>query len=112
MLYEFQNIAGQVSEYLGTSEAMSEKLLSTLFIILGLVALRYLLIMLVFWRSDKASIHYTFKRYSFQVFFVLGVLMVGKVWFEGFQSVATFLSLLSVGLALAPNSSKAAIEAG
>ncbi len=101
MLYEFQNIAGQVSEYLGTSEAMSEKLLSTLFIILGLVALRYLLIMLVFWRSDKASIHYTFKRYSFQLFFVLGVLMVGKVWFEGFQSVATFLGLLSVGLALA-----------
>ncbi|MCH8557622.1 MAG: mechanosensitive ion channel family protein [Balneolia bacterium] len=101
MIPYFQDIAVQVSEYLGTSTAISENLLQTLFIILGLIAIRYLLIVLVYWRSSSAAVHYNFKRYSTQIFVVLGLLLVGKVWIEGFQSVATFLGLLSVGLALA-----------
>jgi small-conductance mechanosensitive channel len=31
----------------------------------------------------------------------IGILLVGRLWFKGFQSVATFLGLLSAGLAIA-----------
>jgi small-conductance mechanosensitive channel len=31
----------------------------------------------------------------------LGILLVGRVWFNGFQDIATFLGLLSAGLAIA-----------
>lgn len=101
MIPYFQDIAIRVSDYLGTSAAISENLVQTLFVIIGLVALRYLLIALVYRRSSSPAVHYNFKRYSTQIFVILGLLLVGKVWIEGFQSIATFLGLLSVGLALA-----------
>jgi len=31
----------------------------------------------------------------------LGILLVGRIWFEGFQSIATFLGLVSAGIAIA-----------
>ncbi|AXI99444.1 Mechanosensitive ion channel [Cyclonatronum proteinivorum] len=98
---QFTQIAQNVSDYLGTSVGISENLLHSLVIILVLLLLRYLMIAFVFWKSKTPSVHYNFRRYSAQVFFVIGVFLIGRVWFEGFQSIATFLGLLSVGLALA-----------
>ncbi|MCC5934791.1 MAG: mechanosensitive ion channel family protein [Candidatus Cyclonatronum sp.] len=98
---QFRQIAQQVSDYLGTSVGISENLLHSLLVILVLLLLRYVFIALVYWKSKSPAVHYNFKRLSTQAFFVIGIFLIGKIWFEGFQSIATFLGLLSVGLALA-----------
>ena len=91
----------QVSELLGTSTGFSENIIQTVIVILVLLLLRYLFILVLFIRIKSPDKHYNIKRYSAHITFVIGVFLVGKIWFEGFQSLATFLGLLSVGLALA-----------
>jgi small-conductance mechanosensitive channel len=47
------------------------------------------------------QVHYQWRRISGYAAFVLTVLLVGRVLFEGFHNAATFLGLLSAGLAIA-----------
>ncbi len=44
---------------------------------------------------------YKWKKTTSYIFVFLGFIIVGRVWFEGIQSLATFLGLLSAGLAIA-----------
>ncbi|MCH8568202.1 MAG: mechanosensitive ion channel family protein [Balneolales bacterium] len=97
----FTRLSEQVASSLGTSVGFSDSLLQSAAVIVVLLLVRYLFLIVVYWQSKSPQIHYNYKRYSAQVAFVMGVFLIGKIWFEGFQSLATFLGLLSVGLALA-----------
>ncbi len=97
----FSELTQRVSESLGTSIGLSENLIQSVVVILVLLLVRYLFLIIVYWQTKDPAKHYNYKRYSTQVIFVIAVFVVGKIWFEGFQSLATFLGLLSVGLALA-----------
>lgn len=44
---------------------------------------------------------YRWRRTSSYVATVIGLMLVGRIWFEGIQSIATFLGLFSAGLAFA-----------
>jgi small-conductance mechanosensitive channel len=44
---------------------------------------------------------YQWKKTTTYLIVFLGFLIVGRIWFEGIQSLATFLGLLSAGLAIA-----------
>ncbi|MBZ0199913.1 MAG: mechanosensitive ion channel, partial [Ignavibacteriaceae bacterium] len=35
------------------------------------------------------------------VVFTIGFILIGRVWFEGFGSIATFLGLITAGIAIA-----------
>jgi small-conductance mechanosensitive channel len=49
---------------------------------------------------DVRSLYSWKKTVNYTLVFI-GVLLVGRVWFEGVQSIATFLGLASAGLAIA-----------
>jgi small-conductance mechanosensitive channel len=63
--------------------------------------LRTLLLKAVWRRTEAFQIRYRWRKFSNYVAFFLAILFLGRVWFEEFQSVATFLGLLSAGLAIA-----------
>ncbi|MCS7029250.1 MAG: mechanosensitive ion channel family protein [Bacteroidia bacterium] len=50
--------------------------------------------------KEKKTKYQTGKTINYVISF-LGVLIVARIWFDGFQSIATFLGLLSAGLAIA-----------
>jgi small-conductance mechanosensitive channel len=50
--------------------------------------------------SDVKS-NYKWKKTTSYISVFLGFILVGRIWFEGIQSLATFLGLLSAGLAIA-----------
>jgi len=50
--------------------------------------------------KEKKTKYQTGKTINYTISF-LGVLVVARIWFDGFQSIATFLGLLSAGLAIA-----------
>jgi small-conductance mechanosensitive channel len=83
------------------SEAQYKILLSLVNIIL--VWIVYQLIQRVFvQRIEDARSRYQWRKNSGYVFFFIGILLVARVWSEeGFQSLFTFLGLLSAGLAIA-----------
>lgn len=64
-------------------------------------SLRWLILKLVWRQTEDLRVRYQWRRISSYAAFVLTVLLAGRVLFEGFHGAATFLGLLSAGLAIA-----------
>lgn len=52
-------------------------------------------------RVKELRSQFSWKKSSTYAFVIIGFVVVGRVWFEGIQSLATFLGLLSAGIAIA-----------
>ncbi len=50
--------------------------------------------------SDYSK-RYTWKKTTTYISVFIGIALVGKIWFDGFRSIATYFGLLSAGLAIA-----------
>ena len=78
-----------------------EKLLVTIAILLVLWLTRLLVLFIVHRRSDDVRIRYRWKKTSQYVAVTVAFVVVGMIWIQGFRSLATYLGLLSAGLAIA-----------
>lgn len=95
----------QINEWLQTAIEIpadfSGKLLSSFVVILLILFVRALVMKAVWRRTEVFQVRYQWRKTSNYVAFFLAILFLGRVWFQEFQSVATFLGLLSAGLAIA-----------
>ncbi len=66
-----------------------------------LYILRRLTIRLIKKHTDDIRSIYYWQKTTGYIATLIGILVVGRIWFRGFQSIATFLGLLSAGLAVA-----------
>lgn len=80
---------------------IQDKLLASAFIILILWLISMLIYKVVLHRIKDLQLRYRLKKTVTYVISLVGILMVGLVWFEEFQSITTFLGLFSAGLAIA-----------
>ncbi len=80
---------------------VQHRLLLSLVILFLLVLVRKLVLSLVYRRHDDIRIRYRWKKTSLYVGVTVVAFLLARVWFEGFHSVATYLGLLSAGLAIA-----------
>ena len=76
-------------------------LIESCLIILVLFAIHFVVIRIVRRQTDDDSIRYKWRKNLTYFLSFLGFLFIGRIWFEGMGSVATFLGLLSAGLAIA-----------
>ena len=88
-------------QVLGLSPKLQSKLLISVITILIALILRRLTLNVVFQKFEDVRIRYRWRKSSAYIAFFLVVLVMGRVWFEGFQSIATYLGLLSAGVAIA-----------
>jgi len=86
---------------MGLSPSIQGKLLISLIAILIVLILRFLILRVVFQRFEDVRVRYRWRKSSAYLAFLFAVLVLGRVWFEGFQTIATFLGLLSAGIAIA-----------
>jgi len=77
------------------------KFLGSLAAIVVLMLVRLFVLKAVWRRTEVFQVRYRWRKFSNYVVFFLAILFLGRVWFEEFQSVATFLGLLSAGIAIA-----------
>ncbi len=98
MLQEFIE---QLSNYIEKWPAVSYQIGASLVAILLLWVIRMAAIRVVNKRTDDAKARYKWRKNLTYLTVFLGVLIVGRIWFEALHSVATFLGLLSAGLAIA-----------
>lgn len=79
------------------------KLAMTVLIVVGLLTLRTLLIGMVYRKLDKEDVkaRYRWKRSIKNTYYVLVVTLIGLYWLEHIGSLATFLGLITAGLAIA-----------
>ena len=75
-------------------------LFTSIIIILILWLLQTLVMSIVVRRVEDVRLRYRWRKTSKSVAAALGVVFVGRVWFEGIQSLATFLGLVAAGLTI------------
>ena len=99
------NILDELTEAIqGTFQidaATLEKLLISCAVVLVLWLSRLLVLVIVNRRSDDVRIRYRWKKTSQYVTATIAVIVIGMIWIQGFRSLATYLGLLSAGLAIA-----------
>ncbi len=90
-----------LKEIFDFSQEFQAKLLGSFLAIVFLLLIRKILLSIVFRGTKKVGIRYRWRKTSAYVTFVFCVFVIGGVWFKGFQSISTYLGLLSAGLAIA-----------
>jgi len=82
-------------------DVTSQRLIQSAAIVIVLVLVRLLAVRIVARWTDDVRILYRARKIATYASVVLGLIIVGRVWFQGVGSLATFLGLLSAGIAIA-----------
>ena len=96
-----ENLKNWITQTTKLTPWVQGNLFASLIIILMLWLLRTLVMAIVWRRTEDVRVRYRWRKTSNTVAVVLGFVLVGRGWFEGIQSLATFLGLLTAGLAIA-----------
>lgn len=96
-----KQIADLISNATGLGSGMQMKIISSLIIVLGLWLARFLIVNIMWRRIEDVRNRYIAQKTVTYTVVLLGIIMIGRVWFEGFEPLATFLGLLSAGLVIA-----------
>jgi small-conductance mechanosensitive channel len=76
------------------------KLITSLFIILGIVLLRHFFLRIILQRLETLEQRYKWNKGIQTAAIILAIVCIGPIWIAGFQNTATYLGLLTAGLAI------------
>jgi small-conductance mechanosensitive channel len=94
-------ITSWIQEFTGLSPEVQAKIYTSLIVIILLWLIRTLVIRIVWRKTEEPYVRYRWRKSTIYSVVVIGLLIVGRIWFAGVQSIATFLGLLTAGLAIA-----------
>ncbi len=77
------------------------KIVVTIALLVVLKIIHLIILKVMFKNIEEPRKRYRWKKTLTYIFVFIGFLVVGRVWFQAFQSFATFLGLLTAGLAIA-----------
>lgn len=75
--------------------------IETVAIIIALFVIRMVIIRIVYRQVEDTEIRYKWRKNVTYLIVFVGLLLIGRTWVEAIGSLATFLGLLSAGLAIA-----------
>ncbi len=79
----------------------TDAIVLTLIVVSSLALLRWVLGWVIDRRTSDVRMRYRTKKLVTYTVTTLGIFLTGSIWFAGFQSLGTFLGLLTAGLAVA-----------
>ena len=91
----------QLSDFIEQSPELTYNLIVSVIAIFVLWLIRFIAVRIVNRNIKDKKIQYKWRKNLTYFSVFLGFLVVGRIWFEGLGSIATFLGLLSAGLAIA-----------
>ena len=89
---------GQVT---GLGSPTIVKLLVTAAIVIALWLFRWVWLTITNRHTDDPQVRYRWRKIATYSLTIIGLILVGRVWLEGIQSLVTYLGLLSAGIAIA-----------
>lgn len=90
-----------LSNLLGIEIITASRIVLSVIIIFILWLVRLIILKISLRGEADPHRQYKWRKNSSYIAFTIGFFLVGRIWFEGVQSIATFLGLLSAGLAIA-----------
>jgi len=95
------NVNSWLHDSLGLSPAAQQRLLASVAIVVILWLLRRVMLSILWRRVDDVRVRYRWQKSTSYIVVPLGFLLIGRIWFEGVGPLATFLGLVSAGVAIA-----------
>jgi len=95
------NVHDWITQVLGIDSTLQQRILTSLLIVFLLALFRSLLLRVVWRRTEDVQVRYHWQKMTIYLAFTLGFILVGRVWFLGIHSLATFLGLAAAGVAIA-----------
>jgi small-conductance mechanosensitive channel len=86
---------------IGLSPEIQGKVFISIITVFIVLVLRYIILRIVFQRFEDVRTRYKWRKISAYLSFLFAILILGRIWIGGFQSIATFLGLVSAGVAIA-----------
>lgn len=77
------------------------KVIKSLFTIALLVLFKFMIQKFILKRISNVKSHYQWRKIVNSFIYILGIVLVGRLWYAGVQSLVTYLGLLSAGIAIA-----------
>ena len=81
--------------------AFQARVIISILLIIFIWLMRSLLLRIVLRRNDNAGTNYQWRKISSYISFIVIILALGMMWLSDFKNIATFLGLVSAGLAIA-----------
>lgn len=85
----------------GLNIAVQDKIYISILIIAVLWLIRFITYKIVCNKTENAQSRYRWHKSLTYITVIIGLIVVGRVWFAGMQSIATYLGLVSAGIAIA-----------
>lgn len=96
-----ENIRQNLVDYFLNSPDLTAKFIETIGVLVLLWLLRLIILRVVNNQTENKRTQYKWRKNLSYGSFFIGFLVVVQIWYSGIQSVATFLGLLSAGIAIA-----------
>ena len=96
-----EKIVDMVQSTIGLGQSAQIKIMNTIIIILVLWLIRFIIRRIIYRQTEDVKTRYVWMKTNNYVTVVLGLIMVGSVWFRGFKELGTYLGLVSAGIAIA-----------
>ncbi len=90
-----------LGETTGLGSQTVGKLLLTAAIVVLLWLIRWAWLAVVHRRTDDPRIRYRWRKTATYSLTIVGLILIGRTWLEGIQSLVTYLGLVSAGIAIA-----------
>lgn len=95
------NFIDQLLSYIWDSPDLTANVIETVGTILILWLIRFIVLRVIRRASENQKTQYKWRKNVSYITSFVGVLVIGQIWFSGIESLATFLGLVSAGLAIA-----------
>lgn len=84
----------------GLNIEVQDKIYVSVLIIITLWLIRYISYRIVCSKTENAQARYRWQKSLTYFTVITGMILIGRVWFAGMQSLATYLGLVSAGIAI------------
>ncbi|MFQ5608050.1 MAG: mechanosensitive ion channel family protein [Candidatus Zixiibacteriota bacterium] len=90
-----------LQELLDVNPEVLHKLIGSAMAVVLLALVRLLVVRMVWRRTEDVRTRYTWRKSVTYITVTLSLFILGRIWFAGFQSLTTYLGLVSAGIAIA-----------
>lgn len=94
-------ITRSITDIADLGSEFTQNLLFTVVVIFSFWLIRAIILRIIYRKTSDPELQYKARKYLTRTFFFIAILILGRTWFEGFQSVATFFGILSAALVIA-----------
>lgn len=96
-----EDFRNRITSFLENSPDLTANIFETIGIIFLLWFIRFIILRIIVKRTESKRTQYKWRKNLTYITSFIGIFIVGQIWFTGIGDIATYLGLVSAGIAIA-----------